>query len=129
MSDDLSELLGRRVADLRHARGLSQERLAELVGVDVTYISRLERASGLNATLAKLVGIAEALGVPVHSLLLDPADGGDTSIPAALVRAVQPLSKHDLGLVVHVAEHLADGARSTSKAAPRKKPKTAEPKG
>ncbi|MEE9223843.1 MAG: helix-turn-helix transcriptional regulator [Thermoplasmata archaeon] len=36
---DTKEFLGRRVRDLRKKRGLTQERLAEMAGVDVKYLT------------------------------------------------------------------------------------------
>lgn len=38
------EVLALNLRRLRHARGLSQEQLADLAGVDRTYVSSLERS-------------------------------------------------------------------------------------
>jgi transcriptional regulator with XRE-family HTH domain len=58
---------GRRVRDLRQARGLSQEELAELAGVHRTYVSSLERGQR-NVGLDNILAIATALGVPASEL-------------------------------------------------------------
>ncbi len=56
-----------RIKELRQARGLSQERLADQAGCDRTYIGMLERKLG-NPSLQVLAAIAEALGIPVDEL-------------------------------------------------------------
>ena len=60
-------IIAARIRELRLARGLSQEKLADLAGCDRTYVGMLERRQG-NPSLRILVRIAEALAVPVHAL-------------------------------------------------------------
>lgn len=60
--------VGRRVAELRQLADLSQEQLAERLGVSVQYLSRVEL--GTNLTLTTLTKLANALRVPVTDLLL-----------------------------------------------------------
>jgi transcriptional regulator with XRE-family HTH domain len=64
--------LGRRIAELRRERGLTQEQFAENLGVSAGYVRRLE--SGVNLTMRSLVGIANALKVPNPDLLRAPQD-------------------------------------------------------
>lgn len=52
--------IGRRVAELRAARGLTQEQLAEQAGLDPTYLQRIE-GGRLNLTVRTLVAVATAL--------------------------------------------------------------------
>ena len=60
--------LGRAVHRHRIAVGISQEDLADQVGLDRTYISGIER--GLrNPTFMVLLRLAEALKVPVRRLV------------------------------------------------------------
>jgi len=62
------ELLGMRVREVRKLRGLSQERLAEGVGVDPKQISRIE--GGKSApSLDTLDAIARSLQVEMKDLL------------------------------------------------------------
>jgi len=62
------ELLGMRVREVRKLRGLSQERLAEKVGVDPKQISRIE--GGKSApSLDSLEAIARSLQVEMKDLL------------------------------------------------------------
>jgi transcriptional regulator with XRE-family HTH domain len=60
---------GHRVRDLRQARGLSQEELAESAGVHRTYVSSLERGQR-NVGLDNILAIAAALGVPASDLFI-----------------------------------------------------------
>jgi transcriptional regulator with XRE-family HTH domain len=67
MTDRDQVLLGKRIRDLRKAKGYSQEYLAEISGFHYTYIGGLERAQK-NVTLANLIKIASALEVGVYDL-------------------------------------------------------------
>ncbi len=59
---------GRRVQKARKAKNLTQEKLAELLGVEWQQISRIERgAGGCNNEL--LVSLSELLGVSTDYLL------------------------------------------------------------
>jgi transcriptional regulator with XRE-family HTH domain len=62
--------VGRRVAELRAAKGWTQEQLAELLSVSVERIQRVER--GANLTIASLCQLAGALGCDVAALFEAP---------------------------------------------------------
>ena len=63
----LQQQLGRRIAELRKARRLTQVQLAKAVGCSVEFISLVER--GVNApSVARLEDFASALGVGVVDL-------------------------------------------------------------
>jgi transcriptional regulator with XRE-family HTH domain len=65
---DWKQIVGANVLDLRKARGLTQERLAFKVDIDLTYMGGIERGKR-NPSLLVLVGIAKALGVQPADLL------------------------------------------------------------
>lgn len=58
---------GRRVRELREAKGLSQEAFAEECGLDRTYISGIERGKR-NVGVENVKVIANALGVTMSRL-------------------------------------------------------------
>jgi transcriptional regulator with XRE-family HTH domain len=58
--NDLLILVGERVREIRKARGLSQEQLAEMAETKYTYISALGRGKR-NLTLTNLDEIAKCL--------------------------------------------------------------------
>ncbi|MBI2393712.1 MAG: helix-turn-helix transcriptional regulator [Deltaproteobacteria bacterium] len=63
--------LGRRIAELRRDLGLTQEQLAETLGVSVRYVQYVE-AGEENLTVQTLVRIANNLRVPVADLFAQP---------------------------------------------------------
>ena len=63
----LQKKLGQKIAQLRRSKEMTQERLAEVVGCSVEFISLVER--GVNApSVAGLAGFAKALRVEVRDL-------------------------------------------------------------
>ncbi|MCA9287138.1 MAG: helix-turn-helix transcriptional regulator [Phycisphaerales bacterium] len=63
----IQALLGKRIAELRVAKGISQEKLASISGYSTEFISLVER--GRNApSVAGLARIAKGLGVEVKEL-------------------------------------------------------------
>ena len=54
--------LGKNIARYRQARGLSQEKLAEIVDLSREYVTRVENGQK-NISLKKLFAIADALEV------------------------------------------------------------------
>ncbi len=65
---------GRRLRRLRLARDITQERLAEHIGISVTFLGLIER--GVNApSFETIEEIARVLRVPVAELFLFNAEG------------------------------------------------------
>jgi len=67
----LSDVLvrfGKRLREIRHRRGISQEKLAGLAGLHRTYVSGVERGER-NISLANIERLARALGVPMSDLM------------------------------------------------------------
>ena len=63
----LQKKLGQKIAQLRRSKEMTQERLAEVVGCSVEFISLVER--GVNApSVAGLADFAKALRVEVRDL-------------------------------------------------------------
>jgi len=68
--DDFLQLFGSRVRALRQRKGLSQEELAQIAGIDRTYIGGVERGER-NLSLLNLKRLADALGVNAKDLFDD----------------------------------------------------------
>ena len=62
------ELLGLNVAYYRRRNKLTQEQLAELVGIDRTHMGNIELARS-GASLDVIFRIADALEIPVYKLI------------------------------------------------------------
>lgn len=71
---DMRKLVGRNVARLRRAKGLTQEQVAERSGFSQQYLSGLERGRR-NPTVVTLYELAQALGVS-HTELVQPDQEG-----------------------------------------------------
>lgn len=64
----VSARFGKKVVEVRKAKGLSQEALADLAGVDRSYLSRIERGV-MRVTLDKAVDISNALECDLSELI------------------------------------------------------------
>jgi transcriptional regulator with XRE-family HTH domain len=72
MEGELQRTLGRNLRQYRRARGLSQEALAEILGVHRTYMGGVERGER-NLTLRSVERIATRLRInPIELLLQAP---------------------------------------------------------
>lgn len=63
----ITDRFGERIRSLRKERGLSQEALAELSGLDRTYVSGIERGIR-NVALRNIEALAKALRVSLADL-------------------------------------------------------------
>jgi len=72
-----------RIKELREAKNLSQEQLAELVGVRQATISNHERGKASRIDFSLMENLAAALGVGPGALLVqvpdDPAEGNEVT--------------------------------------------------
>lgn len=68
--DDFLKLFGGRLREIRHQKDLSQERLAELAGIDRTYVGGVERGER-NLSVLNVKRLADALGINVKDLFDD----------------------------------------------------------
>lgn len=68
MRTDPRTLFGSRLRELRLARGLSQERLAELANLHRNYVGSIERGER-NISLLNIVALARALRIRPAELL------------------------------------------------------------
>lgn len=59
---DAKKLIGLRIKELRRSKGLSQERLAEKIGISSKYLSSIERGRE-NPTLDTFLKLASALNI------------------------------------------------------------------
>ncbi|HFO0560477.1 helix-turn-helix domain-containing protein [Proteus mirabilis] len=68
MKDPRLVAFGEKVRKKRKEKGLSQEALADLAGIDRSYMGHIERGDQ-NITLTKIHQIADALEIPVVNLI------------------------------------------------------------
>lgn len=87
---DIRRVLGLNLRRLRLAAGLSQEAVAEGMGVDRAYVSSMERGQQ-NVTLLNLHQAAQALGCRVVALVDE--DTARTPAPAKVRAPRRPRTK------------------------------------
>lgn len=109
--------IGRRVRNIRVERGLTQKELASKVGIDFTYIGKIERGEQL-PSLKILLKIAEALSLPFGCFLedkdtvaaLEMANGWKELIKDErwfdLLKTLQLLHKDDIPLITEIVHVL-----------------------
>ncbi|WP_201579496.1 helix-turn-helix transcriptional regulator [Psychrobacter sp. Pi2-52] len=67
-TDDRMIAFGKRVREMRKSKGISQERLAEMAGIDRSYMGNIERGEK-NVTLKKAYEICDALEIEIQNLV------------------------------------------------------------
>ncbi|MBY0370044.1 helix-turn-helix transcriptional regulator [bacterium] len=99
---DVFQGFGRRVQQLRKARGWSQDRLAEAIGKTVNTVSNIER--GVNSTrLQTLVQLAEVFGVSVAELFdASSPKGKDQEHRRETAKMMKLLDAYDAQTVRHL---------------------------
>ena len=88
--------IGRNIAAERNRAGLTQEEMAERMGISVSHYSNIERANR-HATIDFLVCMCETLGIPlarlVHGAIGGIALEGDESLQDKKEDIVQRISR------------------------------------
>lgn len=67
MNQDLALSLGTKIREIRKAKGISQEQLALLTGIDRSYLGRIERGE-VSVTVEKLYEIVKILETELKDL-------------------------------------------------------------
>ena len=67
-TDERMIAFGRRVREVRKSKGISQERLAEMAGIDRSYMGNIERGEK-NITLKKAYEVCDALDIEIQDLV------------------------------------------------------------
>lgn len=95
------KLVGNQIKKQRKLKKLTQEQLAEKVGLSRNYISFLER--GIKAPrLETLINIANALGVSANTLLIDVLEYDDKLQSIHISKEIECLSSKDKEIIYGV---------------------------
>lgn len=97
--NELLDIIGKRIRNTRKAKGISQERLAELANLHPTYISDVERGK-VNASIYTYYCIATALEVELADVVRLPSGMVDVDF------------ENDIGQVLIHAKNLDSDKRS-----------------
>ncbi|MEO3746475.1 helix-turn-helix domain-containing protein [Plantactinospora sp. B5E13] len=112
--------VGRRLRELREARGLTLSELARMAGVGKATLSGLENGSR-DPRLETLYAIAAALGVPMSALTLDRGAPVSTAAPVrgeAVVSTLLEVFEEPAATYELFALRIVDGVEQVSPAHP-----------
>lgn len=93
--------IGQRIRRIRKARGLSQEQLAEQVGISVTHMSHIETAN-TKLSLPVFVEIARALEVQTDHLLYDAAPENTTRVTREIAALMDGCSTRHANILLDI---------------------------
>lgn len=96
--------LGQRIKKERLVRGLTQEKLAEMVGVSTNFISQIERGKS-KMSVQNFAALAEALGTSADSLLGNFGDVSGVRRPGLAGELLELLSKMTVSQRLFVLNH------------------------
>ena len=111
---ELITFIGRRMAEARRHAGLTQERLAEAVGLEPVSLSRMETGDR-SPSLSALSRIADELRVPLSSLVDTGIELPPPEYPPQtneLVRLFSGLSKSQQDVLLRMARELSSGGKA-----------------
>lgn len=100
MGTPVTKYVGEQIRDLRKQAGLSQDQLADKLGVPSNTVSRWETAT-YKPKLKDLDNLASVFGVSVAAFF--PAQEASEPV-AALMRKVKDLPKQDIDALIEFAE-------------------------
>lgn len=105
---DLHKSLGERIRTVRKAQNLTQERLAELADLNLSYLSEVERGLA-NVSLCVVSSIADALGVSLAELFVGMPKGKASDDMLILLQQLQTLNEKQIGIFVKSAQGILAG--------------------
>lgn len=102
-----TQAVGRRIKAAREAKGLTQEKLAELVDLSPTHVSVIERGVKV-PNLDSFVAIANALEVSADALLIDVVDHAADSAASELSDLLAALPQKEKRKILQAVQVLAE---------------------
>ena len=101
----ITGIIGHNIQFRRKKRKLTQEALAELVGIGQQSLSRMEKGK-IAPRLERLQNFAEALGCMVADLFKETSAEDDEPI-SSLKAVIKPLSEYSQQAVINIATETA----------------------
>ncbi len=103
---DVRKLVGSRIKDLRKARGFSQERLAETIGINPKYLSSIERGEE-NPTLNLFIRLSQGLKVNIQEIFRTEQEGAEPKLLRKNLRStIAEVKNEDLARAIRLLEAL-----------------------
>lgn len=99
------KFLGKRIREERVKLNLTQERLAEDIGISTAYLGQIERGER-SVTLDKLIPLANRLGVTIDFLLSDYISSNDDNSTDSLRQLFQNKTTAEKEMAINVLKLL-----------------------
>lgn len=95
---------GQKIRKHRKICGLSQEDLAEKIGISVTHMSHIETGN-TKLSLPVLANISVALGVSTDELIFDSANGRELAL-GQLSEAIEDCTEREINIITYTVKAL-----------------------
>jgi len=104
--EEIYNVVGRRIKEIRAKLGITQEKLAELTGLSVAFIGQIERGQN-RASLATIQKVADSMQIKVSELFKDVPLSGKTKYAlsdkiALLLNNSSTKTKRDLDRIIRL---------------------------
>ena len=83
--------IGTQIRRLRTKKGLTQEKFAELSGLSVNFISKLERGQMANISITNIIKICNAMNISISELVNDDPTQALMGFPKSTLTLIQLL--------------------------------------
>lgn len=97
--------IGQRIRKFRKAYNLSQEQLAEKVGISTTHMSHIETGN-TKLSLPVFVDIAKVLSVRTDELLYDNPQMNKSIMTDEIIELIDSCSLHDMYIITDVIKSM-----------------------
>lgn len=95
--------IGQRIRKFRKAYNLSQEELAEKIGISTTHMSHIETGN-TKLSLTVFVDIANALSVQTDELLHDITEQNKTPLKQEFIELLNSCSSQELSIILDIVK-------------------------
>lgn len=102
--------IGKRIKIARIKADLTQERLAEIVGVSPSHMSNIETGT-TRVSLTAIVTIANALSVTVDDLLCDSIIKARAPLEKDIAEILEDCDEYEIRMIADMAQALKDTLR------------------
>lgn len=103
--DDIKKLLGRRIKELRRQKGLTQEKLAELINIDQRNLSNIE--CGITFPSRSLLALSKALNIELPQLFeFDHNKYNLSDMKTHIVNMLNCISDRDIKIIYRLLKSM-----------------------
>ncbi len=114
----LAKSIGKVIAKRRIESGMTQEYVAERLGVGYEAVSRMERGT-IMPTVGKLVQLASVFDCPIDELLVEASNrASDQSV--VISKMIEGLPETDRAFMLALVEQVAGKLREKTSGAPKR---------